>query len=164
VCRRRPRAAELDDAERVDRTAPRERAVEVVRRRPLSLRTSAACRLIPVVLTAATLAACDGDEPVVVTLGPALTLNPASLALVVGETASVGMELRGGATAETRVRWTTNVPTIAVVDSTIRGGTMAGAPVAVRGLTAGAAMLTVTVMHERQTITGGVPVTVRPAP
>jgi hypothetical protein len=111
------------------------------------------------------LAACGGEdrEPVPVPFGPSVTLNPASVALTVGLSTSVGLELRGGATALTRVRWTSLAPGIAAVDSTPRTGAAAGEPVAVRGVTAGTTVLTVTVTHAGQTITGHVPVTVTAA-
>jgi uncharacterized protein YjdB len=108
-------------------------------------------------------AGCDA-EPVVIRRGPSLTLNPASLSLVVGESAPVGVTFRDGATSGTRVRWVSGAPAIALVDSTPRVGRAAGDPLPVRGLAVGTTTLTVTAEHEGQTVTGTVPVTVRAAP
>jgi uncharacterized protein YjdB len=123
-------------------------------------------RLAPTAVCAAALSlgACNTSEPEGVPFGPALTLNPASLSLAVGRSETVGVALPGGATAQTRVRWVSSAPAIAVVDSTPRVGKTAGDPVPVRGVSAGATVLNLTVVHEGQTITGTIPVTVQAAP
>jgi uncharacterized protein YjdB len=118
-------------------------------------------RLVPVVL-AAVLASCERVDPLCAcSPAPTLTLRPASLTLVAGDSASLTVTV-ADVPERTTIRVVSQQPTVARVDTVARSGV----PVTVRAAAVGTAVVLVSAPQYGQTVTGALPVTVtaRPAP
>jgi hypothetical protein len=117
-------------------------------------------RLVQVALGAA-LASCEGRGPVsLCACPPILTLNPASLAMGAGNSASLTVTVAGAEPERAAIRVASQRPAVVRVDTVTRSGV----PVAVRASAAGAAVVLVTVTRNGQTVTGSLPVTVTARP
>jgi uncharacterized protein YjdB len=115
----------------------------------------AARRLVPVVLAASLLAACQDDGVCFCEPPPVLTMNPAALAIAAGDSAPLTVTVAAAGGPPT-IRLATPQPAIARVDSVAPSGV----PTAVRAGTPGSTVVTVTATQNGQTVTGYVPVTV----